>query len=690
MATTTTATLRTKRTRLTQSEPQYSTTKANGHKVSQDVVGSKPFLEYIPATFGTGVHRKKVQRRSLTIWSLLASVAIAGFHPSLHGALGLSFTPKVRAAMLSLLFPGAGYIACANVSGAISFMITWAAMPLCLLVWFGAGGVIFPLLLWASSVGGAYASAAMDSVFTKADIVATAIWISSIVYFNRSSAQERARGNLKRAERNRYLPEELQRIEAQAQPADPDDERELTLDELRRVQLIFDMGLQGIDDFSNFTIIDQFQPAALRYQLYEMMYCLAMYHNVYAPNFHGYSTRMYRSFIEKSLTPRVLGFWRWESVWGKFSLDWDPVKEDNIMVTGWFLQALAFYTELSGDMRYTEPGSLQFQVDKSHVYDYDMHSVSEALVRQWEANPYTLFPCEPNWIYSPCNFMGWIGQTVYDRIFDTDHTKRLGPRFEQSLVEELGEADGSILPIRSELTGFTIPGICGALGDLSNALYCRGSFDHVARRMWAIFRREAVSIDKDTGELSLKNLKGADKIDPGSYSPSPHAIYAMVGNTAAEFGDEELRQKAIKKLENGYRSVVSKTGALRFSKEEASFTTNTSTIKAYLLRNGDWRRIITKGPSETTKNGPVLDSIPYPGVLVAKARSTDMEDLSLVLYPSGEPGNFDIGLKKLQPGQKYVTVGGGATFVADNDGNAQFKAHVEGRTVIHVKKQVKG
>ncbi|EAT82240.2 hypothetical protein SNOG_10846 [Parastagonospora nodorum SN15] len=158
--------------------------------------------------------------------------------------------------MLSLLFPGAGYIACANVSGAISFMITWAAMPLCLLVWFGAGGVIFPLLLWASSVGGAYASAATDSVFTKADIVATAIWISSIVYFNRSSAQERARGNLKRAERNRYLPEELQRIEAQAQPADPDDERELTLDELRRVQLIFDMGLQGIDDFSNFTIID--------------------------------------------------------------------------------------------------------------------------------------------------------------------------------------------------------------------------------------------------------------------------------------------------------------------------------------------------------------------------------------------------------------------------------------------------
>ncbi|KAH5431255.1 hypothetical protein HBI23_230990 [Parastagonospora nodorum] len=67
MSTTTTATLRTKQTRLTQSEPQYSTTKANNHKVSQDVVESKPFLKYIPATFGTGVHQKKVQRQSLTI-----------------------------------------------------------------------------------------------------------------------------------------------------------------------------------------------------------------------------------------------------------------------------------------------------------------------------------------------------------------------------------------------------------------------------------------------------------------------------------------------------------------------------------------------------------------------------------------------------------------------------------------------
>jgi hypothetical protein len=40
-----------------------------------------------------------------------------------------------------------------------------------------------------------------------------------------------------------------------------------------------------------------------------------------------------------------------------------------------------------------------------------------------------------------------------------------------------------------------------------------------------------------------------------------------------------------------------------------------------------------------------------------------MEDLSLDLYPSGEPGIFDIGLKKLQPGQKFVTVAGGAPIV---------------------------
>jgi hypothetical protein len=271
------------------------------------------------------------------------------------------------------------------------------------------------------------------------------------------------------------------------------------------------------------------------------------------------------------------------------------------MVTGWFMQALAFYTEITGDMRYTKPGFLRFEVDKNHIYHYDMHAISKTLVDQWEANPYTLFPCEPNWIYSPCNLQGWIAQTVYDRIFDTNYTKRLGRSFEDSLLCEFGKPDGSILPIRSEITGFTIPGHCGAFGDLSNSMYCRGSMDHISRRMWAIFRHESVSFDKKTGELSLSGLKGADRMDPGNYRSNPHAIYAMVAHTAGEYGEEDLRVKAIEKLERGIASVVNKTGSVRFSKEEASFNINAFAIKAFLLRKGDWRRMI----SEVSDGNPV-------------------------------------------------------------------------------------
>ncbi len=126
---------------------------------------------------------------------------------------------------------------------------------------------------------------------------------------------------------------------------------------------------------------------------------------------------------------------------------------------------------------------MKFKVTDGNVYGYDIHTIVDALVRQWKNDPYTLFSCEPNWIYTPCNLQGMTGQVIYDRVFNTQHAKLLLGKFEESLNVNFTEPDGSILPIRSQLTGFTIPGICGALTDLVNALLYRGHLDHVARRM---------------------------------------------------------------------------------------------------------------------------------------------------------------------------------------------------------------
>ena len=43
-----------------------------------------------------------------------------------------------------------------------------------------------------------------------------------------------------------------------------------------------------------------------------------------------------------------------------------------------------------------------------------------------------------------------------DRLLGTSYGKELKTRFETALEEELSSQDGSILPIRSELTGFTV------------------------------------------------------------------------------------------------------------------------------------------------------------------------------------------------------------------------------------------
>lgn len=233
--------------------------------------------------------------------------------------------------------------------------------------------------------------------------------------------------------------------------------RELDLKTLRFMQWFLELGLTAKDDFSYHDIIDQFQTSAIRYQLYESLSDLAMYQFVFAPNFHGYLSQAMRNCIEKSLTEKVVGFWKWESLWGKFNVhNWDPIIKDNIMVSGYVLQAVGLYQSNTGDDRYMKPGSLTFEVTKSRSYPYDFKTISDAVHRNWAEGPYCLYSCEPNWIYTLCNLVGISGAVLSDRLLGIDFAEKLKPRFEAALEEEFTTQDGSILPIRSELTGYTV------------------------------------------------------------------------------------------------------------------------------------------------------------------------------------------------------------------------------------------
>lgn len=310
-------------------------------------------------------------------------------------------SPSLRAAGLGLLFPGAGLIGVCTIPSILAFLVSTAAIPVVLFAWFGAGGVAFPMFLWASTTGLA-ALLARDSLLEISAPLWTAFCVVLIAYITQKTTAANKEATLKRKSRNEYLISSVQSSQASAHLPVPGS-RELDLRTLRFVQRELDVGLAGPDDFSHHDIIDQFQTSALRYQLYGTQNDLGVYQYIYAPNFHGYLSKAQRNCIEKSLSERVVGFWKWESMWGKFNVtDWDPIVKDNIMVSGYVLQAVGIYQSNTGDKRYEKPGSLEFVVSKGSKHKYDFRGIAVALERNFNEAAYCLFPCEPNWLYTMC------------------------------------------------------------------------------------------------------------------------------------------------------------------------------------------------------------------------------------------------------------------------------------------------
>ena len=269
----------------------------------------------IPDNVGKGAAKWHYQRRTLVQYAAMAAGGLYAFY---------TFeSPSIRASSLGLLFPGAGLVAVATIPSIIAFVISTALIPLVIFAWFGAGGVLFPVLLWVgtSALAGYLAR---DSVVSLAGPIWTAICVGGIGFVTYSTQKANAEARAKRAERNEYLIETVQKVQAAGVRPEPGS-RELDLRILRFVQWFVELGHTSKDDFSYHDVIDQFQTSAIRYQLYEAVNDLGSYQYTYAPNFHGYLSQAQRNIIEKSLTEKVVGFWKWESLWGKFTTQWDPI-----------------------------------------------------------------------------------------------------------------------------------------------------------------------------------------------------------------------------------------------------------------------------------------------------------------------------------------------------------------------------
>lgn len=602
---------------------------------------------------------------------LLRRTAIGATLFGTAATLASSFSRRSghRAAALGALVPGGGYI---YTRSPFRFLATLGGFAASLVAWFGSGNILAPPLVWLAAALNARRQAdrgraTWDGARLAVPAALVTVAAAGTVARRRAfrSAQERGR------ERARYLAT-VPRIDPRPKDSARD---ELSVDDLATLRSLFDRALQPLDRFDGFTKVDQFQPAATRYQLNFLQYALAMSQLHWTPSFSGYLSAAQRNLIDKLTLPPVWRYWAYEQMWGNLSLDWDPMKRDNIMLSGYLGMMLGTYESNTGDDRYRRRGALPFRLGKrTWPYTHDM--VSAAVHDNMARSEMTLFPCEPNWVYSACNMTGINTLMLSDRLHDTRFIESVGDEFRRALHEEFITPDGRVTAIRSARLGVTIPMLTSTIADSGLATMLHAFDPELAQRCWTIVRREFV--DTSGAEPTIA-LRGWDAIDTGNYKKSQVASFVPVMWGAAEMGDIELYDVLAASLDR--QSPPTEANGTRWY-DELSTNMNAMLAVARFSPPGGFRALIADGPDPATLTGPVLDEAAYPDVLVASAR-TDGADLRMVLWPGANPTRAHLGIQRLVPGQQYRVHGAVDDLViADNRGRATVSVDLTGRTEV--------
>jgi Linalool dehydratase/isomerase len=609
------------------------------------------------------------QRRAALIY---AAICVLGLVPIVFG-----MPPGAKAAGIGLWIPGGGFVA-AGGWAVLLFPVTLVLFALAIFAWFGAGMVIGPILVWG---GAAILAGAMtgDAIWLPAVFLVPAM-VAAIGIYAYQRAERRRTSELQRFEaRRKTLPAAIAEAIEIAAPIPSFAEREMSAEDLAAARYLLDRALQPVGEMNGYDKVDQFQTSAWRYQINNIGYALSMIQCHYAPSFHGYLGQAQRNLIELYLRRKIWSYWIYESAWGHLNLtNPDPADKDNIMLTGWFGLQVGMYMLNSGDRRYAEPGSLTFRLSPHRAFAHDLHSIEHSVMRNFLGAPFCLYPCEPNWVYPICNHFGMASLAVYDRVFGTKCVDAVLDNWLKSLDTEFTDYSGSVIGLRSELTGIRFPFPAGEAGF---AIFENCFAPERAQRMWAIARGELKYIMKP-------DASGADRIalagrgfDFGNYRPGFAGAYASIMDCAREFGDYQTADAAQRALDQDCGRALD-GGVLRYSK--ASNLSNIMAARSRIHRRDDFRKTVTQGPPESAMRGPILAGAKYPDVLVARAFSNG-EDLELVLHPGANPGTQNIRLERLRPGANYVMRNGAEhRFAADNSGAADLSIELRERTRLQI------
>lgn len=578
---------------------------------------------------------------------------------------------------LGLMVPGGGFLAHADIctSNGIGHITVWlcsvSALALALLIWFGTGNVLLPPLawlgsaLWAASMDhGAIQPGVVHNVYRMLALFAAVICLWMLAWFVFAGRQRRTD--------NDYLVRQTAQLDTIFKAQSPSHQPEMSLEHLQRVRFALDRALQPIDEFSGFEQRDQFQTAALRYQVNFLAYGIALTQARFTPALGGYMRDAQRRLLHKQTQHRMWAYWSLENLWGNLRWNPDPIARENIMYTGFVALQMALFQASTGSDEFSKEAAFALAHPNGRRYEHSFASLLSSLEEEHNRSPYYLMACEPNWVYPLCNTMGAAALRAHDAQYGQMKWDRHAPQFRRHLETEFLDGMGRYVPCRSTYTGLALPAMGGAMPLAMPCYFLNALAPDLARRQWLLLRRQL--FDRH-GRFRRRAFW---PIDTGNYGFSRGSAYAATALAAAELGDACVHQNCMQALEHECPTTLNQGVAHR---SEASVWAHGVELMARCAGRDSFRDLISN-PLPT--KGPRLEDLSYPDVLVAAAHSDGASSsLQAVLYGGAGDGVQSLGVSGLRPLAPYRVTGASLTQVlSDGLGKVRLQVPLAGRTCL--------
>ena len=612
-----------------------------------------------PITDGPVALRKK--RQLAMIYGLLCMTA--------SGLIWITASPSLHHFALGLILPGGGFLpaflAHPGWDTAMPFLGGILAFVSAVFLWFATGNVILPPTLWFSlAIWSAFVGS--RNVLTVNNLTPIII-VSLVAVFAIFVSRLKRISRKKRAKLTTQIAAQL--VKPIAQPAETP--TELSDADLARLRLLLDRALQPVGNFDGFERRDQFQTAALRYQINFISYALSMTQARYMPAFKGYMHEAQDNLTAKQQDPRIWRYWKLENLWGNLRRSGDPLEKDNIMYSG-FVAAQLMYRIKS--MNYPNDAAqvvIRCEESGSIVHQYSLKQIIQTLADQYKSAEFGLLPCEPNWIYPLCNAITSTAIKAYDSLGETTYWDEIAERFRTFLETEFVAPNGQLVPFRSSYTGIAPPAVGGAVLQAFPCLFMNAVLPENARRHWVITQIAR-------GGRDWKKVIWP--ADVGNYGLSRAAGYAASAAAAKEMGDYATASALLASLETELPDTLRNGIAHR---PGASLWAHANEVFARAACANALQRLVVDAPQPHT---PYIKSASYPSVLVAKAIGTP-DALECVLVPGEGPSTVSITIAGLSPFQTYGLRGLPYENITTNlSGEALLTFPLDQRTRIQISK----